>query len=212
MATPRLAIIGAGGLAREVEWLVRDINREQTLFECVGYVVSDLTRLGEYDEKARVLGDYSVLANIDAAVIGIGTPASRLRVAADLASAFPHLEWPSLLHPTVRIDSSTAFVGRGVVVTAGVVATVNIHLEDHSFVNLCCTIGHEARIGRGSVLNPSVNISGGVRIGEGVLIGTGAQVLQYLTVGDGAIVGAGAVVAKNVDPGVTVVGIPAKPK
>ena len=78
-------------------------------------------------------------------------------------------------------------------------------------VNLLCTIGHESVIGRGAVLNPTVNISGGVTIGEGVLIGTGAQVLQYLTVGENATVGAGAVVSKNVEPGTTVVGIPAKP-
>jgi acetyltransferase-like isoleucine patch superfamily enzyme len=58
---------------------------------------------------------------------------------------------------------------------------------------------------------PTVNISGGVVIGEGVLLGTGAQVLQYVSVGPGATVGAGAVVTKNVEPGTTVVGIPAKP-
>ena len=45
---------------------------------------------------------------------------------------------------------------------------------------------------------------------EGVLVGTGAQVLQYVTVGEGATVGAGAVVTKDVPPGATVVGIPAK--
>jgi serine acetyltransferase len=43
-----------------------------------------------------------------------------------------------------------------------------------------------------------------------VLVGTGAQILQYVQVGEGAQVGAGAVVTKDVPPGVTVVGIPAK--
>src|SRR5208283_3932144 len=73
-------------------------------------------------------------------------------------------------------------------------------------------VGHEATIGRGSVINPGANISGGVIIGREVLVGTGAQVLQYINVGDGAIVGAGAVVTKDVAPGAMVVGIPAKPK
>jgi len=36
-------------------------------------------------------------------------------------------------------------------------------------------------------------------------------VLQYVEVGEGATVGAGAVVTKNVPPGATVVGVPAKP-
>ena len=78
-------------------------------------------------------------------------------------------------------------------------------------VNLSCTIGHESIVGRGAVLNPTVNISGGVKIGSGALIGTGAQVLQYLAVGDGATIGSGAVATKDVPPGATVVGIPAKP-
>ncbi len=49
-------------------------------------------------------------------------------------------------------------------------------------------------------------------IGTGALIGTGAQVLQYLQVGAGAIVAAGAVVTRDVNPGTTVVGIPARPE
>ena len=61
-------------------------------------------------------------------------------------------------------------------------------------------------------MNPGANISGGVVIGSGVLIGTGAQVLQYLHVGAGAIVAAGAVVTRDVNAGITVVGIPARPE
>ncbi len=45
---------------------------------------------------------------------------------------------------------------------------------------------------------------------DGAIIGSGAQVLGPITVGKGARVGANAVVVKDVPPGVTVVGIPAK--
>jgi len=48
-------------------------------------------------------------------------------------------------------------------------------------------------------------------IGNGVAIGAGAQVLGPITVGDGARVGANAVVSRDVPPGETVVGIPARP-
>jgi acetyltransferase-like isoleucine patch superfamily enzyme len=65
-------------------------------------------------------------------------------------------------------------------------------------------------IGRGCVLNPTVNISGGVELGSAVLVGTGAQILQYVKIGDGAVIGAGAVVNKDVNAETTVVGIPAK--
>ena len=45
---------------------------------------------------------------------------------------------------------------------------------------------------------------------DGAIIGSGAQVLGPVTVGKGARVGANAVVTKDVPPGVTAVGIPAR--
>ena len=49
-----------------------------------------------------------------------------------------------------------------------------------------------------------------VRVGRDVWIGGGAIVLPGVTVGDGAVVGAGSVVTRDVAPGVTVMGNPAR--
>ncbi len=50
-----------------------------------------------------------------------------------------------------------------------------------------------------------------VTVGADVWIGAGALILPGVTVGDGAVVGAGAVVTRDVAPGVTVAGNPARP-
>jgi sugar O-acyltransferase (sialic acid O-acetyltransferase NeuD family) len=211
----RIAIIGAGGFARELRWLLSDIaadvNRSCEAFEIAGFVVTDLGKIGPHESE--VLGDYRWLdANkVDALAMGIGTPAARLEVAAELKCRFPKLEWPAIVHPSLRFDATSCEFEEGVIVCAGVIATVNVVFEAFSMMNLSCTIGHETRIGAGSVLNPTVNISGGVHVGRGVLVGTGAQILQNLTIGENAIIGAGAVVSKNVEPATTVVGIPARP-
>jgi sugar O-acyltransferase (sialic acid O-acetyltransferase NeuD family) len=210
----RIAIIGAGGCARELAWLLEDIsaatNEEASRYTTVGFLVSDANRIGPYDSP--ILGDFTWLESnhVDALAMGIGTPAVRIALAEQLKRSFPHIAWPALVHPSVMWQRQTIQVGEGVIICGGSSATVNVRFDPFCMVNMSCTIGHEAVIGRGCVLNPTANISGGVELGSGVLVGTGAQILQYLNIGDGAQVGAGAVVTKHVRPGTTVVGVPAK--
>ena len=49
-----------------------------------------------------------------------------------------------------------------------------------------------------------------VRIGSDVWIGGGAIILPGVTIGDGAVIGAGSVVTRDVAPGQTVTGNPAR--
>lgn len=211
----RIAIVGAGGFAREVAWLISDINASTPSYDFRGFILSDISKKGDHDSSELLLGDFSWVEknprNIDALAIGVGTPAVREKLAIEAQARFPVMEWPPLIHPTTNFDRNSCVIGKGVILCAGVIATVNVTFEPFCAVNLACTIGHEVCIGSYSVLNPTANISGGVRLGKSVLVGTGAQILHYLQIRDGSTVGAGAVVTKDVPSGETVVGIPAKP-
>lgn len=98
-------------------------------------------------------------------------------------------------------------------------ATVGRHLFiDHGFsvIGETATIGDEVTIYQNVTLggtNPANGVPGKRHptIEDEVVIGSGAQVLGPITVGRGAKVGANAVVTRDVAPGATVVGIPARP-
>ena len=106
----------------------------------------------------------------------------------------------------------------------------NIRLGAGVFLNFNCIILDvvEVNIGDGTQIGPAVQIltadhprapverAAGlewgkpIRIGRNVWIGGSAVVLPGVSVGDNAIIGAGSVVTKDVPPGATVVGNPAR--
>ncbi len=219
MSRKKLVIIGAGGFGREVKWLANDITGDPETdisYDFVGYVVSNTEKTSDLDSTDEILGDFQWLRDnsqaFDCLAMGIGNAAPRFKVAEELEKEYGPEYWPSMIHPSAHFDKSSARISHGVQICANVIGTVNLVFEPFAMINLACTIGHEAVLGRCCTLNPTVNISGGVTIGSGTLIGTGAQVLQYLTVGNGSVVGGGSVVTKDVDDQTLVVGIPAKPR
>lgn len=136
-------------------------------------------------------------------VIGVGDPKLKRK----LADKFYRLmNWP-----TLDFGAGGAWeLGPGAVVAPGCRGTLNISIGAHSYLNLNCTVGHDVKIGRFCQINPGVNISGGVQIDDGVLIGANVSIREGVRIGEGATVGMGSVVLRDVAPGVTVAGVPAK--
>ena len=203
-----LYIIGAGGLGKEIATLVMDINREAPAWQLGGFFddqstaaeLSGLPVLGTIDQ----IKDYTPCA----AVLAIGSPAVKSRLLKELPE---DLHYPVLIHPSATIqDKARVKLGEGTVIAAGARLTTDIALGKHVLINLNATVGHDVKLGDCCSVMPGVNIAGNVTLGEAVLLGSGANIIKACNVGDRGRVGAGAVVTRDVEPGSTVVGIPAK--
>ena len=72
-------------------------------------------------------------------------------------------------------------------------------------------IAHNVRVGRNCVMAAHTGISGSVVIGDGAQFGGRAGVADHVVIGDGARVGAASGVMKDIPPGETWGGMPARP-
>lgn len=204
-----IVIIGAGGFGREVAWLIEDINQKLPQWNILGFVDDNESVQGRQFGKYTVIGTTDYLTDKELhVVIAIADPLIRRKIFNSLS--FTKNVFPSLIHPSV-IKSDNVNIGRGVVVAAGTIVTVNIIIEDFVLIDRQCNIGHDTQVKQFSTILPNSTISGNVHIAENVLIGTGSTIVQNLSIKKNSILGAGAVVIKDIPENCTAVGVPAEP-
>ena len=218
--TSPVVVLGAGGFGREVLDVIDAVNLASVrdgaapLWGLLGVVddaPSDIN-LGRLQARSvRHLGSLDdVLLTVGAGVhyvVGIGSPAVRRRLATACDAA--RLVAATLIHPDATVGSMTV-VGAGTVVCAGVRISTNVSLGRHVHLNANATVGHDSVIGDHVSLNPLAAVSGDCVIGDGVLVGVAGVVLNGLRVGRDAVIGGSACVVTHVEPGATVIGVPAR--
>lgn len=98
-------------------------------------------------------------------------------------------------------------IGNKVTVKCGVQLWDGLRVEDEVFIGPNVTFTND-KVPR-SKQHPQTFLQTTIR--KGASIGASATILPGIVIGERAMVGAGSVVVKDVPPGVTVVGNPAKP-
>ena len=131
-----------------------------------------------------------------------------------LSHRIAHRLWNAKFRWLARVMSHLARWFTGIEIHPGAVIGRRVFI-DHG---MGVVIGETAEIGDDTTLYHGVTLGGtswnkGKRhptLGKGVVVGAGAKILGPIFVADGAKVGSNAVVVKDVPPGATAVGIPAR--
>lgn len=203
-----IVIIGAGGFAREVAWLIEEINKEKLQWNILGFIEDGSENIGKDLNGYKVIGntkDLEKISNDTYVVIAIGDGKVRKKIVEKLKN----IKYGTLIHPNITISNSIS-IGEGSIICCGNILTVNINIGKHVIINLDCTIGHDAVIKDFSTLLPGTNLSGKTLIGECSTLGTGSAIIQGIKIGKNVMVGAGAVVIRDISDDSTAVGNPAR--
>lgn len=124
-----------------------------------------------------------------------------------------------------RIGDRTR-IGTFVEIQRGAVIGRDCKIQSHTFICDGITIGDEVFVGHGVMFindkrpratNPDGSLQTGADwtlsptvVGSRASIGSGAVIMGGVRIGEGALIGAGAVVTRDVAPGETVAGVPAR--
>jgi len=207
-----ILIVGAGGLAKEVASLIKDINHNNKQWNIIGYIDQNEEKIGKKLNGIPIVGTDNTIVNSQekmSIVFGIGNQSIRKKLYQKYKKNL-FINYPNLTHPNVVRDKDNIILGLGNIVFAGNVITTSIKIGNFNTFYYSCTLSHDCIVGDYNQINPGVNISGNVIIGNEVLLGTGSQILQNISICSKSIVGAGAVVTKNLTEKGVYIGTPAK--
>lgn len=207
----RIAIVGAGGLGREVLMVIEHINKLTPTWEFIGFF-DDGKEVGTTINGYRLLGDLNELNQYYAdlsVVVAVGDPKIKREIVGRINN---NINFARLIHPSAQIaNADFVTIGEGTVITAGAVVAPNAYIGKHVFLNFGAIVGHDAVVNEFAAVMPSVNVNGESTIGAGAYLGTASVVINKASVGENSIIGAGSVVFNAIRSNCTAIGNPAIP-
>ncbi len=205
----KLVIAGAGGMGREMVWLVDLINRVTPTWQIKGFLDDTMETINNLAQGLDIIGTIQdwIPAEDEYFVVAIYNNHGRKAVAEKLKEK--GAKFATLIQPYALVAESAHF-GTGCIVFTNASVGVNSSLGDFCYVQGGAIIGDDDKIGNYVTAASRSFIGGRSIIGDFAYIGTGALICPERNIGKDACVGIGSVVIRNIKDGVHVFGNPAK--
>lgn len=211
-------LFGAGGFAREVMPLARD--SAAAFAESAGAEGAEICFVEPTPGTALVNGvrviseaEYFAAPHAHKAFnVAIADPRIRAAIAAKCIASGAR---PATLRAANSIAYDGNEIGEGAIFCAFSMVTSNARIGRYFHANIYAYVAHDCVIGDYVTFGPNVHCNGHVHVGDRAYVGTGVIIRhgtaeRPLVIGEGAVVGMGSVVTRDVAPGTTVIGNPAR--
>ena len=208
-----IVIVGAGGLGKEVTWLIENINAVKPTWNILGFI-EDESKSNLFGKKLNdyeIIGGNSWLMNRKhetyiTCAIGNGKIRNTLY---KFFSKNVHIKFATLVDPSVRIDK-TVEIGRGTTIAKNCSITVNTNIGDGVLLNIGSLVGHDTEIMDYTTLSPHAIVAGECTIGKFCEIGSGAFIIQGCKVANNSKIGPLSSVLKDITEEGIFIGNPAR--
>lgn len=176
-----IVIIGAGGIGREVAWIIEEINAVNPTWNIIGFVDDNSEMWGKELNGYRVLGGIEALDELEEkpyVVVAIANCSIKKNIVARLEEKY---KFATVIYPTVKV-SKYIEIGNGTIIYPGVILTVNTKIGNHVIISGNCGIGHDTVIGNYSSVLWGSSFSGYDVIAEECFIGVGTNIIQGINI------------------------------
>ncbi len=205
------AIFGSGGFGR----VILPLARRQAKADQIVFVQDHMLPGAHYVNGTRVIS-FGEFASEEfegwTVVVAVGDTRARREIVERLTAV--GRSFYSIFAPT-SLKYDQVKIAEGAIFCDFTMCTSNVRIGRHFHCNIYSFVEHDCEIGDFVTFAPRVNCNGNVIIEDNVYVGTAAMLKQGrpdkpLRIGRGSIIGMGAVVTRDVAPGTTVVGNPAR--
>jgi len=208
----KLLLFPFGGSAREALVSILSSDELKKQWDVIGFVDDDSQKKGQDCLGIKVLGGKEIFKQFqDAMVLALPAhPKDYLKRENIIGGLSLNDErFATVVHPSSLVSKDVK-IGYNTFVAPHCFISSKVTIGNHCVILSNTVVSHDTKVGEYCCLGANVVLSGTVEINDGAYVGSAVSVREGITIGKQSLVGIGSNVVSNVDPGVVVVGNPAK--